>query len=58
MNYKNLFLFYLVFLFCCNVGESVCKIKARGQASYVLYFKCGSLGAFVELGGGVDDGLV
>ena len=40
VNSKNLFLFFLVVIFCCDVGDSDCVLKARCLSSCVLYKKC------------------
>ena len=38
VNSKNLFLFFLVVIFCCDVGDSDCVLKAR-CLSHVFYIK-------------------
>ena len=40
MNLKNNFLIFLMVLFCCDVGESDIKIKARRVPSWRLHKKC------------------
>ena len=39
VNLKNLFLFFLAVLFCCDVGESDLELKARCRSSCGLYKK-------------------
>jgi hypothetical protein len=34
VNFKNLFLFYLTVLFCCDVGESGFILKSNGPSSW------------------------
>ena len=45
VNLKNLFCLYLVVLFCCNVGDSDCVIKAGCRPSNVSYKTCGVFSA-------------
>ena len=36
VNCKNLFLFFLMVFYYCNVGESMLKLKASGQLSIII----------------------
>ena len=40
VHFKNLIFFFLLVLFCCDVGESELDLKARCVPSWVLYKKC------------------
>ena len=34
VNFKNIFLFFLTVLFCCDVGESDCELKGLPTAPH------------------------